>query len=239
MLTPKLFIWTPGYVAQPNHVEMIRVQSLVGRRLRRHLAGVEIVHSLVGDRIQASYLAEVAELGREFDQFHAALPDEYGSTPGIRRTTHFAIDLAREAGCSHVLRIIQDTYIVDAAKFARDVRGALNTPGEWLGAKLHQWETSWHWGLCKRMNLPLTSTLNYPNGAVMVAPLAVWEKFYVGLPAEINHHWDDVMMGEWMRHEGATLVDLPATWVHLHNCDPQTSHRHYVEHAAEVAPGEG
>jgi hypothetical protein len=231
----RMFVWTPGHIAMNLHTEMVRVQSLVARRLRRAMPDVEFVHALVCDRIDEPQVEAVREIGKDFDQFHHGIPPEYGQAWGIRKPTHYALDLARAAGCSHMLRVIQDTFIMDVAKFAADVGEVLKTPGDWLGANRHDWETDGHRSVCEEMGIPLNTKLRYPNGAVMVAPLATWQRFYVPMPARINHYWDDIIMGEWMLHAGATLVDLPTTWAHLHDSRPEVSRSHYEAHAAELA----
>jgi hypothetical protein len=85
------------------------------------------------------------------------------------------------------------------------------------------------------MGVPFRRELEFPQGALMLAPAETWRELYFqGLPATITHFSDDLMMGELLRHRGGRLIDLPRTWTHRHNYGPHVARTIYAKHKAQV-----
>jgi hypothetical protein len=233
----RLLLVTPAAIFDRRHVAMNRVQGLLAGRLRPRLPGVEVASALVCDYIAPEYADDLREVGAAFDYFVPTIPEGYGTAWGIRKPTNFAVS-GLAAGYTHLLRIIQDTFITDPDRFAAAVRGVIGCPGEWIGANVHHWPTTGHQALCSAMGLQCEPDLRYPNGAVLLAPVSVWQTYYLGLPTAIHHYWDDVMMGEWLRQSGGSLLDLPVCWEHLHDCPEETACEVYGRQMADLAtPG--
>jgi hypothetical protein len=153
---------------------------------------------------------------------------------GIRRPTNYSIRLAGQLGATHVLRVIQDTYVDDCDAFCGNLGPWLDREDRWLGANLEYWATNYHFDICRRMGLPTRYELNYPQGAVLIAPLETWQRVYLAMPMEIHHHLDDVVMGVSAESMGIPLLNMPKTWSHLHHCDPAVSSDYYLRHLAEL-----
>jgi len=231
----KVFLWTPGLVFDSRHVEMCRVQSLVKRRLQPLLPGVELVSGLLVDWSIDDKHPDIDALAPEFDVYARSTPAEFGTVWGIRKPTNWAIHLAETIGATHLLRIIQDAFIDDPQAFAAQMLDALPTPGHWVAAYPHPWLRTWHRTYCNELGIRCEEVHAYPNGAVMFAPLASWQKYYRGLPVSVAHHMDDVMMGEWMRQRGEMRIDWEEVWTHHHHAWIDVSQAAYQKHLAELA----
>lgn len=103
-----------------------------------------------------------------------------------------------------------------------------------MAGAVHHWPTDGHRALCDRMGLRFERDLRYPNGAVMLAPVPVWRRFYLGLPEEVHHFWDDIMMGEWLLQSGGAVVNWRASWEHRHDCPADECRELYQRHASEL-----
>ena len=230
----RILVFTPAFVSKVEHLGMLRVQALLAARMRAK--GLNVISALVCDYVADEFVSPVAEVGRLFDVSIPALPKLFPGNDqwGIRRPTNFAIQELVE-DCGFILRVIQDTFVERADRFCDSLAAALETPGHWVAANLHHWETSGHGWLCDLMGLPFATHLTYPNGAVMIAPANTWRRFYLPLPSAIHHHWDDVMMGEWLKQEGGTLIDLDLSWTHLHDCPAEVSRECYLRHLQETS----
>jgi hypothetical protein len=134
-----------------------------------------------------------------------------------------------------MLRVIQDTFIDDAGLFAASIQAALPQARHWIAAGLERCQRDGHRRWCEQLGLPFRNELEFPQGAVMLAPAVTWREVYLdGLPADITHFWDDLMMGELLRHRGGRLIDLPRSWTHRHHCEPEVARNLYEAHRGEV-----
>lgn len=231
---PKVLILTPACILDGRHLGMCRVQALLKRRLAKRLPGVDFVSVLVVDGCRPEHRDEMENVAKEFDLVRWEIPIQHGTAWGIRKPTNYAVtDIAEEIGATHVLRVIQDTFVVDIDQFAGLVRDAVAQPGDWIAAAIHNWKNGGsHRGLCDEMGLACTTPeMHYPNGAMMLAPVETWRRWYVTLPASINHYFDDVMMGEVFRQRGpGRFLDWPTCWLHQHNCSVEESRAVYTSH---------
>jgi hypothetical protein len=235
----KLLAFTPVCCNDPRHLEMVRVQTLLVHRMRRHMPQLEIVSGIVVDFCREELNGALAEIARSFDVCEMQVPEDIEPKCwGIRRPTNYMCSrVARALGCDHVLRVIQDTFIDDSFVFSQNVGSAIRTTGAWIGAHVDYWQTASHWALCAQMQLPFHRDLHYPQGAVMLAPTPVWEDFYVrGLPHNIHHSFDDVMMGVLLEARGGKFVDFPCTWSHRHHCESAVAQSVYNQHFQELGP---
>jgi len=225
----KILVWTPACVFDQRHVAMNRVQTLVKRRLQPHLPDVELVSALLVDWSHDDCRGDMDGLADQFDIYRYGVPLEFGTKWGIRKVTNYAIALAREIGATHILRIIQDTFVDDPSALAQRIQSALPEPGEWIGARVVYWATDHgHGQFTQEMGLPFTPDIHWPHGELMLAPLSTWERHYLPLPERIHHHWDDIMMGLSLLHAGGRYLDwTPPVWTHRHDCDFPTLTRTY------------
>jgi hypothetical protein len=211
---------------------MIRVQSLLPERLKRRLS-CRIVSAVVVDFCRKDLDAPLRQAVAPFDVVH-----RLASTPqGIRQPTNYAIDvLLRETRATHMMRVIQDAFVDDAAAFSRGIEGALPEAGHWIAAGMVRFQRQdGHQGWCVEMGLPFRCDLEFPQGEVMLAPAETWRQMYLqGLPSGIIHFWDDVMMGELLLHRGGRLIDLPRSWTHRHHCERDAARAIYRAHQAEI-----
>lgn len=233
-----ILVMTPACVLNERHLGMIRVQSLLRRRLSRYLLpDTRIVSVLVVDHADQKYKREVSVIASEFDKSTCSIPAHCGNQWGIRRPTNHAIsDVAPSIHADFMLRVIQDTFVDNAEKLASDMVSAMAESGHWIAANVHHWPTGGHHWICGRMGLQCNWDLRYPNGALMFAPLATWRKYYLAMPEYIHHHWDDVIMGEWLRQSGdGKIIDIPAVWRHCHDCDSEFSQAILIAHQKELA----
>ena len=233
-MKPTIFVFTPSLVANDKHVAMIRTQTLVKSCLQRVLPGFSIVSGLLMDKYEESLLPEIQGIASSFDVYSSSIPTQFGIEWGIRKGTQLGIDIATNMGARYVMRIIQDTFVESFWGLAACIERSTKVEDLWMGANVHDWHTSAHGQFTEEMGLPFNPVCTYPNGALMLAPLEVWRKYYLGLPSRINHYFDDVMMGQWMLHEGVRLDPWPTLWKHCHDCDPKVSSEFYTAHLKQV-----
>lgn len=229
----KIFLWTPGLIFDERHVEMCRVQSLLKRRIQRHRPELDIVSGLLVDWSKPEQEARIDELASEFDVYARNTPPEFGTTWGIRKPTHWAIHLAEQMGATHILRVIQDTFVDDPLGFAEHIVRSVDEPGHWIGAYVHHWPVTQHAGWCHQMGIACETDLHYANGQVMLAPLETWQKYYLPLPTGITHYLDDVLMSEWVRQTDGRLIDWHPCWTHAHHCEAAHAAGVYLQHLGE------
>jgi hypothetical protein len=230
-ISMKLLLFIPAYCDEPSHLGMIRIQSLLAERLRRHLA-CEIVSAVVVDFCRDDLKTELRRIVAPFDIVrHSA-----GAPQGIRRPTNHAIDtLLPETGASCMLRVIQDAFIDDPATLSRGIEAAMPEVGHWVAAGVEHVERDGHQGWCEEIGVPFRRELEFPQGALMLAPAETWREMYLqGLPESITHHWDDLMMGELLRHRGGRLIELPRSWTHRRECGAHVARTIYGQHKAQV-----
>lgn len=127
-MSPKLLLFVPAAVFDARHVEMNRVQALLKGRLDGRLPGVTITSAVVWDHVAAELLGPMREACAGFDVCVESVPPRYGARWGIRKPTNLAIE-ELTAGHTHLLRIIQDTFVTEPDRFARDVAAALECLG--------------------------------------------------------------------------------------------------------------
>jgi hypothetical protein len=239
----QLLVAIPLFVDGPRHVDMLRVQSVLGRRLRKELKGrFELTTAVVCDFVADGYESQVDAMRGEFDIFvpHDAVQAHAGpvARAGIRRPTTYAIEVLGRAFPDPagllLMRIAQDTFVTDPARFLDDLAAAADCPhdGRYIASAIEHWPTTAHYDLCRRMNLPTPRAALFAQGASMMAPLPVWDRYYLGLPTEIHHRFDDVMMSAWLCHEGGQLIDVAPSFRHMHHCDPVVAQEIYRSHAA-------
>jgi hypothetical protein len=211
----KLLLFTPVFCAEPRHLGMIRVQSLLAERLRRHL-DCEIVSAVVVDFCREDLKAELHRIVAPFD----IVRHSDAAPHGIRRPTNYAMDtLVPETDTTRMLRVIQDTFVDDVVAFSRSIEAALPETGHWVAAGVEHGERDGHQSWCEEIGVPFRRELEFPQGCLMLAPAETWREMYLqGLPESITHLWDDVMMGELLRHRGGRLIELPRSWSHRHGC---------------------
>jgi hypothetical protein len=172
-LTDKtILILTPAAIGDERHVEMLKVQTLLKRRLAKYLPGIHIESLLVVDWCMDQHREAAEETAAAFDSVIWSVPPEHGTTWGVRKGTNYAATRGAEAvRATHMLRVIQDTYVDDPAALAALITTAVQTPGDWIAANLHHYPTTGHAYLCNQMGLKCVADLRYPNGAVMLAPV--------------------------------------------------------------------
>jgi hypothetical protein len=240
----RILLVIPVFVSDARHVEMLRVQSLLRDRLKA--AGGESVvvwSAAIFDHIDERFSEAVKGFGQDFDFF--VTPSQVTahagaiSLCGIRRPTNYAVDiLARsldDASSVYVLRVIQDTFITDICAFVRKLKGIdAQANRRFIAADVVDWETDGHASLCRTMKLPVSRHLQYAYGAVMMAPWPTWERYYLGLPSAINHYWDDVMMSQWVVHEGGKLIGIGRQFEHMHHCESAVASQVYRNHCEEL-----
>lgn len=229
----KLLIAIPALIADQRHVDMIRVQSLLSKRIKARLPNTEIVSSVIYDNVTSPFLDAIKLLE---DQFSLSCKLEENSKPwvwGIRNPTTRAIRLARDLGCSHILRIIQDTFIFDIDTFVKDIEGIGKENA--IAGHIHHWPTTGHFGYCDQMGIERRCPLTYVHGAVMFAPVEVWEGHYVPLPQSVNHFWEDCLFSQAFLQNGGKLINLtPESWQHNHNCDSDKSNTIYEQFRSDL-----
>jgi hypothetical protein len=240
----RILLVIPVFVSDARHVEMLRVQSLLRDRLKA--AGEEslvVWSAAVFDHIDEKFSEAVKDLEKAFDFFvtpsQVAAHSGANSLCGICRPTNYAIDiLARnfdDASSVCVLRVIQDTFIMDIGTFVRKLKEmATQTNPRFIAADVLDWETDGHAALCRTMKLPFSRRLQYAYGAVMLAPWPIWERFYLGLPPAIIHYFDDVMMSQWLLHEGGKLIGIGRQFEHMHHCESAVARQVYRTHCEEL-----
>jgi hypothetical protein len=154
----KLLLFTPAFCGEPRHLEMIRVQSLLAERLRRRLS-CPIVSAVVVDFCRQDLHAPLRRAVAPFDVVRRS-----ATTPqGIRRPTNFAIDaLLRETSATHMMRVIQDAFVDDAAAFSRGIEAALPEAGHWIAAGMLRFQSQYgHQGWCQEMaNRPVSTIVD-------------------------------------------------------------------------------
>jgi hypothetical protein len=242
----RLLVFFPFFISDPRHIDMLRVQSLLRDRLRQ-VAGseLEISSAACFDFVDERFRLQVDALESAFDFWADSSKVVARAGPhakwGIRRPTSYAVDaIARNQTAPDevfLLRVIQDTFVDDPRTLYEQLRLAAETgmKDRFITANIHHWPTNGHAYLCRAMRLPFNGIADYAQGALMMAPWRVWERYYLGLPAEIHHYWDDVMMSLWLTHEGGQLVNIPPdTFRHLHHCDPEVSQTIFQAHSAEL-----
>ncbi|SEO03298.1 hypothetical protein SAMN05216404_11071 [Nitrosospira multiformis] len=239
----RFLIVIPLFVNDPRHIEMLKVQSLLGARLRKVWGkDADFKIAVVCDYVDDQYWSQVETIGKSFD-FLVSPADVLAhagsnSSWGIRRPTSYALEVVARTlpdyQSVNVLRIIQDTFVMNVGEFVSDLRRVALKDGRYIAAQIHRWPTTGHHWLCHRMGLPCTPIAEYAQGAVMMAPLSVWESYYLELPPEIHHYWDDVMMSLWFTHEGGQLIEIDQTFEHMHHCEPTLARAVYHAHAAEL-----
>jgi len=207
---------------------MVRLQSLLKRRLSRHLPdSIRLVSALVVDYVHPSCAEELRELSTQYDYWVCCDPPADDDTFGIRRpTTRAIVDAADAVKADHILRINQDAYVIDASVFAADVASIIGgtVPFEWIAAAIESQEVNDHsyWNpylsFCNAMGLSVPARIVFPQGAVVLASRDVWRKYYLGLAKDVHHFFEDVLMGQWLLQSGGSLVPMRPTWRHQHNC---------------------
>ncbi|MBI1178351.1 hypothetical protein GC207_13025 [bacterium] len=207
----------PGMILARNHVEMIHLQSYILERLRLSLEDCELFTSLICDHISAELQNEIAAIGERFNYFEV-LNDLKRWQWGIRNPTTRGIQLCREFNCTHLLRIIQDTFILEPNAFAADMLGVLDR--QVIAGSIHSWQTSAHFRYCDEMGLERQNPLRYVHGALILAPRSLWEQFYLTLPNSVNHFFDDCLFTQaHLQSEGEIAGLSESTWKHLHGID--------------------
>jgi hypothetical protein len=235
----KILLFTPAAVASQTHIEMLRVQSLLIPRLQKHLPPeIAIASLMVVDSCVADLAPALQEIAESYDAVAWGVPPEQGTQWGIRKGTNFAAtEGAASVGATHLLRVIQDAYVFDPQALAQLIRQAVATPGEWIAANVHHWPTGGHYWLCQQMGLKCEDPVHYPNGQVMLAPVKTWRDWYVTMPANIHHYWDDVMFGEAFKQKGdGAILDWPVCWHHWHGSDVKLSQRITALHRSGLEP---
>lgn len=223
-----LLIFCPTLVVADEHVEMIRVQSLLRRRLEKFNTSDDllIVNAVAYDGVSPQYIDQLLDLDFTFTIWEHQIERAggCGRPRGARRPTNYCIDtLVRRLPPTlrqsdlYLLRIIQDTFVLDAGRFLQEIdRLARPQTGRFLAGKLaYSTIDSQH---LLAMRLKWVSCIEYAHGEVLLAPAPVWRQFYLPLPDEITHYTDDVLMSAWLKQEGGRLIDLQDTFAHLHAC---------------------
>jgi hypothetical protein len=239
-----ILCFTPAFVDNDRHMAMIRLQSLLKPRLRRHLpSNIQFISALVVDYVHPWYAKELHGMSMQFDLCIHCDPPHKHENFGIRRPTTQAIAKVAESVHAHyLLRIIQDTFISKAAIFAADIASIVGNPlqQEWIAAAIERQSVSDHpyWepylSFCRTMRLNVPARIVFPQGAVMLAGLDVWQKYYLGLTKEMNHRFEDVLMGQWLLQSGGCFVPMCPTWRHYHDCNPVLSESIFNEQLEEL-----
>ena len=237
---PDLQIFTPAYVSQPNHFEMIRLQSLLARRLRLHAAGaageagagVTIRHTICYDRADPQYRPALAELG--FDE--AVFLD--GPPTGVRRPTNYFLAMPRRED-TYVLRVIQDTFVDDPRTLMADL-------GTWMGGDGRDVlagsvepvplfvNVPYLDPLLARSGLEVRPSYRHVQGALMFARLDTWRRYYLPMVPEVSHFFDDVVFSEWLSQSGGRLVSVAKCFSHLHDIAEEVARRRFEAEQAEL-----
>jgi GT2 family glycosyltransferase len=261
---PTVLCLTPAFVGSDRHLGMIRVQSLLKQRLAAHLpASFELVSALIVDYVDPAYAEGLAELSKQFDRCVYCPPPRDGEKRGIRRpTSEGIVGVAEPIRADYILRVIQDTFVLNPSAFAHDVASIIEKPPQvkegspivvdaeigtvpWIAAALERQQTSDHpyWdayrSLCHAMNLPVSAEIVFPQGAVMLAPRDVWRKYYLSLTNEMNHYFEDVLLGQWLLRHGGCFVAMPRRWKHYHECSIVRSERVFDEQMKELLGAAG
>src|SRR5215210_4627857 len=114
----QLLLAIPLCVNDPRHVDMLRVHSVLGRRLTKELKGrFELTTAVVCDFVADLYWGEIDAMRPDFDIMvrHDAVMAHAGpdATRGVRRPTTYAIEVLGRAFPDPadllLLRVIQDT----------------------------------------------------------------------------------------------------------------------------------
>ena len=117
----------------------------------------------------------------------------------------------------YLLRIIQDTFVIDARAFLDQIdRLARPETGKFLAGTLSRSTIDSHH--LPGMGLRTVECIHYAHDEVLLANANVWRRYYLPLPEHITHYTDDVLMSEWLTQEGGRLIGLGDSYVHLHGC---------------------
>lgn len=232
-----VLVHTPAFIQDEQHVAMISVQAKLLPRLRKYLStNIDLVSVLIIDFCAPEHRVAMNAVATEFDVVKWSIPAEHGTEWGIRKGTNYAATaVADEVRATHLLRVIQDTFVFDPLAMAKYIEEAVATDGDWIGASVHHWPTSSHFGLCHQMGLDCELELRYSNGALMLAPISTWRNWYVSMPANINHYFDDVIMSETFRQKGTgRQFDWQPCWAHRHGLDAETGFRTATAHGLAI-----
>lgn len=223
-----LLIFCPALVVADEHVEMVRVQSMLRDRLEkfRESDDLLIVNVVAYDGVSPRYLDQLLDLDFTFKIWEHQIERAggCGRPRGVRRPTNYCIDVLVKClphtlrhGDLYLLRIIQDTFVIDGKKFLEEIdRLARPQTGRFLAGKLARSTIDSHH--LAAMGLKWVHCIEYTHGEVLLAPAEIWRQYYLPLPDQITHYTDDVLMSEWLTQEGGKLVGLTDTYSHLHAC---------------------
>lgn len=230
----KLLIFVPAAVGEARHVAMLRAQIRIMRRLAGEMpSGVDVEGAVfcdgVAEGLHGAMDEAVAgqEVGGRALAYSAA--SKAGWKWGIRNPTTYAIEYAAQGGHTHLLRIIQDTFVTGVDKLARHVAGVMQSGWDnVLLGHVHEWPTTGHYPLVLEAGLYARNPLCYVHGAVMLAARGVWERHYLTMPQRINHHWDDCVFSESVvqRGGGGRLINVEPVWDHKHHCDEAVAEKY-------------
>ena len=223
-----LLIFCPALVIADEHVEMVRVQSMLRRRLEA-MSGSDdllIINAVAYDGVSPRYVDQLLDLDFTFQIWEHQIERAggCGKPRGVRRPTNYCIATlihrlprALKNNGLYLLRIIQDTFILDARNFLKEIdRLARPETGRFLAGKLARSTIdSQH---LPAMGLKWVNCIEYAHGEVLLAPAEIWRQYYLPLPDYITHYTDDVLMSEWLTQSGGKLVGLSDTYSHLHAC---------------------
>lgn len=231
---PTVVILVPAIVHQPNHIEMVRVQSLLASRLSGR--GFRVLSCIVFDSVELKYVDDVMAMNFTMGVFQKSPPT------GIRRPTETGLRAIREVWGENVniLRIIQDTPVLKADSLAADILKAIGEPGDWIAGGIrtfHRQADNPNYQALQELAIPDKLTYEHVHGCLSFARLDVWERFYGRMPASVTHYADDDVMSQWILQSGGRLIAFNAkAWAHRHDSPADANRKLFKEHGGEDVP---
>ncbi len=228
---PALAVLIPAVIRESKHVEMLRVQSLISQRLRKH--GIQAFTCLVVDAIEERFIEEVRSLDFDMGIFQRTPPN------GVRRPTETGLRAIREVwGNVPVLRVIQDTPIIDAESLSSDILNAIGSDGDWVAGGLRtfkRFEGNPNFQALNELEIPEKEEYQHIHGCFMLAKLDVWERYYSAMPKSITHYADDDVMSQWILKKGGRLIPFSDTsWEHRHDSPEKISRKLFVSQGGDI-----
>jgi hypothetical protein len=235
----RLVVVIPAVVRDRRGLEMLRVQSLLCPRLSRANADPGLViHGCVAyDAIAPELLDETLALSFTVKAFSVGNSGWLQAT-GIRQPTQRAVDQIRSIFGPgrelYVLRVIQDAVVLDAGSLLAEMVGLIDREkGSFLAGAMEACDDIGPH--MEALGLPRRQSYPFAQGAVLFAPLAVWEKHYPRLPRAITHYCDDSVMSQLVTAAGGRLLPLTRHWEHRHDCPVEASRAAFAAQSAELA----
>lgn len=213
----KTLLFTPLHITSIQDIYMARYQARLFRSLQSECVGMATLDAdNTGKFYELLNNKEIIEL--KFDHF---LDMRIGGrhSNGIVEPTFAAIDKAVELGCDKMIRITQDTQILDSNRMMEINR----THNSIYGGK----------DTCSDIRRYLAEInvvmqgekFDFVQGNFIMASTDVWVKYYKKLPTSVRHYCDDSIFS-YLAKDGGVELEFSDDKFWLHN---RTRDIYYLE----------